>query len=845
MRRLRRPIVAVVAASVLVLVQAIADPTGLLALVGWPGGALQWGLGWPLAPYVVFVPVLLGVVWWAAVRAGERFWTMFAGVVLAVLLAQAATCLVMTWDASLSAWAAGYVTAKALPAALIVAAVTRWGGGRSSRPVFERGSVWPAAVAFGAIAPLAAGFWWTGAAYPDLVPSARPSNGLLVVLVAVALMIASAALCVRWMRRRVSGVLGVWLGAVAAGALFGVVQGLIGFVVDDGAAGDLWPLMATYVHLADGMSFGACLGWVPALIALGADRLQVRRAADAEGRVDASAPAASEPAAPAAPASEPATPESEPAAAPAEPAAPASEPAAAPAEPAVAPAVEPSRTRRVVAITAVAAVAAALVVTPVAVAAVADSGTGGGAEGEASVPAGFLRADGDRITDGEGHEVLLRGANVNQLVDFYQPREDVPATRPLTEEDFEGMAALGFDVVRLGVSWSALEPERGELDEAYLEQIDDAIAWAKANGIRTVIDLHQDSWSNDPTAEGTECRPGTDPMWGYDGAPDWATIWDGAPRCQFQGRDISPAGDRAFEHFWFDTDGIQSALVRTWGELAGRYADEPAVAGFDLMNEPGFGQTAPVTTSLQLGRFYDRAIDAIREAGAPQIVFIEPSILWSGLGFDSGPPLGFTDDANIVFSPHLYSESITMDRSLGIPPIVGMERQFDLARRVADDYGIPLWSGEYGYWGEEDDINARMHRYARAEDAHGLGSAYWVWKQACGDPQNGIGEFGIGLVPEICATGEDGPGNEVLLGELSRAYPRVAPGRIVSLAADGAQLSFEGTVDERTCGLDVWIPGETEPDPRTEGVTDVELERQDGGWRLTGCAEGDYSVTND
>lgn len=815
MRRLRRPIVAVAAASVLVLVQAFADPTGLLALVGWPGGTLQWQLGWPLAPYLVFVPVLLGVVWWSALRAGERFWTMFAGVVLAVLLAQAATCLVMTWDASLAAWAAGYVTAKALPAALIVAAVTRWAGGRSTRPVFERGSVWPGALAFGVIAPITAGaWWWTGAAYPDLVPSARPDSGLISVVVAVALMVLTAGVCMRWMGRRVRGVLGVWLGAVAAGALFGVVQGIIGAIVDDGFAGDLWPLMATYVHVADGLSFAASLGWIPAFVAVGADRLRTRRLAGEHGQ-DASADAGTEASAGPAETSD-----------------------------ALAPVTEPAGSRRrVVTLAVVAAVVVALVVTPVAVSAGAEASTTGAAEDAASIPPGFLRADGDRITDGEGREVLLRGANVNQLVDFYQPREDVPATTPLTEADYEGMAALGFDVVRLGVSWSALEPERGELDEAYLAQIDDAIAWGKAHGIRTVLDLHQDSWSNDATPEGTECRPGTDPMWGYDGAPDWATIWDGAPRCQFQGRDISPAGDRAFEHFWFDTDGIQTALVRTWGELAARYADEPAVAGFDLMNEPGFGQTAPVTTSLLLGRYYDRAIEAIREAGAPQIVFIEPSILWSGLGFDSGPPAGFTDDANLVFSPHLYSESITMDRSLGLPPIVAMERQFDLARRVADDYGMPLWSGEYGYWGDEESINARMHRYARAEDAHGLGSAYWVWKQGCGDPQNGIGEFGIGLVPEICATGEDGPGNDVLLGELSRAYPRVAPGRIVSLAADGAQLSLEGIADDRTCGLDVWFPGAAEPDPRTEGLSDVELEEQDGGWRLTGCADGRYSVT--
>ncbi|MGN6219763.1 MAG: cellulase family glycosylhydrolase [Microbacterium sp.] len=792
MRGLHRPIVAVLAASVLVLLQAIADPTGLLALVGWPGGALQAGLVWPLAPFAVFLPVLLGVVWWAAVRAGERFWTMFAGVVLAVLLAQAAAAFVMVWDAATAAWAAGYVTAKALPAAAVVAAATRWLGGRSTRPVFERGGLWPAAIAFGALAPIAAGSWWTGAAYAPLVPATRPERGVVSVAAAVILMIAAAWLCLRWMRRRAPGVLGAWLGVLAGGALFGLVQALVAFVVDDGLAGDMWPLMVAYVHVADGLSFGACLGWIPAVLAVVVDRATRTRTASGEGGEDAA----------------------------------------------------PRSSRRVPTIAAAAIVVAALVVVPVVLA-------GGGVaedraqeQGAASVPDGFLRADGDRITDGEGHDVLLRGVNVNQLVDFYQPRPEVPATRPLTEDDFAGMAAYGFDVVRLGISWSTLEPVRGELDAGYLVQIDRAVRWAKEHGIRTVIDLHQDGWSNAATAEGTVCRPGTDPMWGYDGAPRWATITDGAPRCAFTGRDISPAGDRAFQHFWFDTDGIQSALVRTWGELAARYADEPAVAGFDLMNEPGFGETAPVTTSLLLGRYYDRAIQAIRDAGAPQIVFIEPSILWSGLGFDSGPSLAFTDDPNIVFSPHLYAESITMDHSLGLPTIVGIARQLDLAARVADEYGVPLWSGEYGYWGDEESIANRIGRYADAEDAHLLGSAYWVWKQSCGDPQNGIGEVGLGLVPEDCATGEDGPRNAELLAVLSRAYPQASPGRLTGLDADGAAIAMTGTVDEQTCGLAVWIPGEPEPAPVTEGLTRVRVDAIEGGWRVTACAEGDYSLKN-
>ena len=134
MKSARRPAVALLTTIVLVVLQAVADPTGLLALVGWSGALPRVDAVWTWAPYLVYLPVLLGVVWWAAVRAGDRFWTLASGVVLAVMLAQAAACLVMTWDLATAGWAAGYVTAKAVPAALIVAAFTRWFGGRSDRP---------------------------------------------------------------------------------------------------------------------------------------------------------------------------------------------------------------------------------------------------------------------------------------------------------------------------------------------------------------------------------------------------------------------------------------------------------------------------------------------------------------------------------------------------------------------------------------------------------------------------------------------------------------------------------------------------------------------------------------
>ncbi|GAA1951123.1 glycoside hydrolase family 5 protein [Microbacterium deminutum] len=778
MKSVRRPAAALITMLMLVTIQAFADPTGVLALVGWSGAIPQPSAGvWPIAAYLVYVPVLLVVLWWATVRAGDRYWTLVPGVVVAVMLAQAAAAFVMSWDLAVAAWAAGYVTAKAVPAALIVAAFTRWFGGRTTRRRVDRGAIWLPAALFAAVAPLVAGLWWTGAAYAPGVPAARLERGPVSVIVTMVLIAGATALCLRWMRARVPGVLGGWLAALVAGGIVGVVQALIAVAVDGGFNGDIWPLMTAYITVADGLSFGACLGWVAGVTAVVSDRVRAGRPARAF--------------------------------------------------------------HLAAALLAVLAVGASLVLSAVGSASAAPATASSGDE---AIPKTFLRADGGVIRDGDGDQVMLRGVNVNQLVDFYRPRADVAATDPLTEGDFAGIAALGFDVVRLNLSWSALEPERGAFDQTYVDRISEAVGWAKAHGLYVVLDMHQDAWWSGATPDGTQCRPGTDPMWGYDGAPEWATITDGAPRCQFQGRDISPAGNRAFQNFYFDTDGIQSALVETWGRLAAVFADEPTVAGYDLLNEPGFGETAPVTTSYLLGRYYDRAIEAIRSAGAPQIVFVEPSILWSGLGFDSGPPQGFTSDRNIVFSPHLYAESLTMDRSLGIPSIVGMDRQFTLAKRVADAYGAPVWSGEIGYWGDRADVIDRLGRYAKAEDANLLGSAYWVWKQACGDPQGGIVDVTDALSPTICASGKPAPTDAAKLGILSRAYPRTAPGELTSLTADGADVALAGTADTPGCGLEVWIPGTSQPEVHVTGITNLETTAVDGGWSVTGCAEGEYTL---
>jgi endoglycosylceramidase len=288
------------------------------------------------------------------------------------------------------------------------------------------------------------------------------------------------------------------------------------------------------------------------------------------------------------------------------------------------------------------------------------------------------RGDAAAIVDEGGRQVLLRGVNVNQLGDYYQADPALPTTIPLTERDFEQIAALGFNVVRLVMNWSAFQPERGAFDEAYVARVREAVRWAAAHDLYVVLDMHQDAWGKHiATPPGEPCPPGFGPAVGWDGAPLWATFTDGLSTCRANNtRELSQAVAQAFESFYADREGIQTELVATWGRIAAAFANEPNVVGYDLLNEPHPGFKVGVNQSGPLGRYYARAIEEIRareeaqpsptatavSAAEPRIAFFEPSVLWSGLGDDTTPPPDFTSDRHIVFAPHLYSESISVDQ---------------------------------------------------------------------------------------------------------------------------------------------------------------------------------------
>jgi endoglycosylceramidase len=442
-------------------------------------------------------------------------------------------------------------------------------------------------------------------------------------------------------------------------------------------------------------------------------------------------------------------------------------------------------------------------------------------------------AGGGRNVDSRGREVLLRGVNVNALGEYWQGT-DVDPTLPLERRDPERIAGMGWNVVRLIVSWSRVEPKPGHYNERYLDRVAKWIGRFRDERVYTIVDFHQDAWSATLAARpGEDCPDGTEPAFGWDGAPDWATLDEGEPRCFTAARETSPAVGAAWRNFFADSAGpggvgIQTRYTRMLAHVAERFAESRAVAGIDVMNEPGaFGSTE----TGQLGTFYERSVTAIRRGerrggGFRHLVLIEPSVLWSLIG--QGPPPAFDHDRGIVYSPHLYGGSIGGEG----PP---SRAQFETAQAesAANFGGAPVLTGE---WGGDParatgDAGDYFNAHQALQDEFRIGATLWTWKQSCGDPHAATHGGEPPLPPwnvfEMdCSNG----GNRIvgmhrkLVEDIRRGYVRRAPGRLdaTSWNPESGVLRAAGSGAGKATGpVEAFYPA--------------------GSWRLSGTNIGDVS----
>lgn len=454
------------------------------------------------------------------------------------------------------------------------------------------------------------------------------------------------------------------------------------------------------------------------------------------------------------------------------------------------------------------------------------------------------------VYDAKGRQVLLRGVNVNALGDYFQGNPKYPQVLPVDDSHFVQMARYGFNVVRLIVSWSSLEPQRDQISTEYLQRIHTIVDLAKAHDIYVVLDMHQDAWGKYiATPPDVSCPGGREVAIGWDGAPEWATYTDGASTCRPPGqRELAPAVKAAFVNFYANREGIQDQFVKAWAALAREFAKEPTVAGYDLLNEPHFGSSV-VNSGPQLLPLYEKLFPALRAAeldggGFAHIVFFEPIVLYPSV--DALPPPESVNDDNTVFAPHNYAESLN--------DVTTIEGWFDRATQDVGQFQTTFWVGEYGWFGDPPANKPRLIRYAQQEDQHRIGSTWWQWQQACGDPHS-IGIPGHEPPPQLIHFRLSTCPGDVDLGPipewtvvLSRSYPRAAPGRLLALESDGdaRTMRLQGVTADGAASstLDLWVPDNSKGQPQISGLGlgKTSIRAVLGGYRCQVEVSGTYEV---
>lgn len=413
-----------------------------------------------------------------------------------------------------------------------------------------------------------------------------------------------------------------------------------------------------------------------------------------------------------------------------------------------------------------------------------------------------------QILDESGRQVILRGVNVNGLVDYWrsdlQPPypidpaayddgacpadSDVTTAVPFCEADVQQIAAVGFDVIRLPVSWSLLEPQPGRISVTPIDRIAQVVRWAGKYGIRVVIDLHQDAWSKYLFAPpGSTCPPGVPPIDGGDGAPQWASQAV-SPVCAAGGiREADLAVQEAAQRFWLDLPapdgvGLQEHYADVVTALAQRFHDDPTVAGYELMNEPQPGLAPVVMDETELMTFHAKVVDQVvaQVPGLRQLFFVEPGATRNVTAARTyvAPWSAYSAYPDVVYAPHIYTGVFTADTTV-LQGQAGQLQSSDSDYAAAIDdakaLGLPLWVGEFGN-DPRDDRRLLDPHYAH-QDAAAIGGALWVWKEH--------GAWGAFAPPY------DGGGvpRTDRVTRISTAYPIATAGVIDSFTSD----PFRGT----------------------------------------------------
>ncbi|AHJ97426.1 glycoside hydrolase family 5 protein [Hymenobacter swuensis] len=211
--------------------------------------------------------------------------------------------------------------------------------------------------------------------------------------------------------------------------------------------------------------------------------------------------------------------------------------------------------------------------------------------------------------------------------------------------------------------------------------IDNTLAWARANKLYVILDLH--------------AAPGS------------------------QGTDANIADSLVPLDFW-NNSTYQDITARLWAAIAARYKNDARVAMYDLINEPN-----NVPSNQQIHDVLQRLITTVRAQGDNHLLLLEGN--GYGNDFNYMEKRTFTNTANLVYNSHRYSGTgYLLDNNVtsADPNNANNLRTIGNLTRFRTDNDVPIWVGETG-----ENNDGWMQDAAKSLNSVGIGWCHWTLKR--------------------------------------------------------------------------------------------------------------------
>ena len=327
------------------------------------------------------------------------------------------------------------------------------------------------------------------------------------------------------------------------------------------------------------------------------------------------------------------------------------------------------------------------------------------------------------------------GVNVSHWLSQSKLRGEERANQ-ISKKDFDSIAAMGFDHVRIPIDEEHFFDEKGNRLEDGFQLLHNAIKWALENDLKVLVDLHVIRTHHFNNENGT---PNT----------------------------------------LFTEESSQNQFFQIWLNLQNELKDYPTdKLAYEIMNEP----VAPSCDAWN--KLIDKYIKTIREKESDRTLVIGSNLWQIVQTFDS--LVVPNDDKNIILSFHSYDPSLithhqapwtsyayykgkvnypglciedtSFYKDLNTEQLREMrfrntvwnkdviEENMQKAINVADSLGLQLYCGEFGAYPYYIDKEIRLRWYEDITSIfrkHLIGNAHWCYK----------GDFPI--------VNEDGSANEL------------------------------------------------------------------------------------